>query len=144
MTTQLTQARRIAHLRERRSERERRDAAQHLRQQAAATDAAQMQLACRAAQRAEAEHLLIANPADPQAQLWRMLSCEHEQGAARASADAEDLLITARVQARAAQSAHDRNLQRGALLDQRIAAGAALTARLAEERDADERQGRRT
>lgn len=143
MTTQLAQARRISQLRERRSERERRDAAQHLRQQAAAAEAAQMQLGRSTAQRADAEQLLIANPADPQAQLWRMLSYEQEQGAARASADAEDLLITAKVKARAAQCAHDRNLQRGALLDQRIAAGVALTARLAEERDADERQGRR-
>ena len=141
--TQLAQARRIAALRERRSERERRTAGQQLRQQAVAVDAAQTQLGRSTKQRAEAEDLLIANPADPQAQLWRMLSCEQEQGAARASSDAEAMLIIAQDQARAAQSAHDRHIQRGVLLDQRLAAGAALSARRAEERDADERQGRR-
>lgn len=143
MTSQLAQARRIANLRERRSERERRNAAHRLRQQTAEADAAQSRLHRCAAQRAEAEYLLIASPADPQAQLWRMLSREQEQGAARASAEAEDSLIIAQGLARDAQQAHDRDTQRGQLLDQRLAAGAALTARLADDRDADEQQGRR-
>jgi hypothetical protein len=144
VTTQLTQARRIASLRERRSERERRDAALRLRQQMAEADAAQSQLHRRAAERAEAERMLIADPADPQAQLWRMLSCEQEQGAARLAAEAEDLLITEQGSARAAQFAHDRNIQRGQLLDERIAAAVLGAAGRAEERDADELQGRRS
>lgn len=142
MTTQLAQARRIARLRERRSERERRDAALRLRLQTAEADAAQLQLHRRATQRAEAERLLITDPADPQAQLWRMLSCEQEQGAARDVAEAVDTLIAAQSQAHTAQASHDRYIQRGQLLDQRLASAAALKTRLIDERDADERQGR--
>lgn len=144
MTAQLTQARRIASLRERRSERERRDATLRLHRQTAEADAAQSQLQRRTAERAEAERLLIANPADPQAQLWRMLSCQQEQGAARTLVEAEALLITARGCARAAQVAHDRTTQRAQLLDQQLASAAARKAHSVEERAADELQGRRS
>lgn len=142
MTRQLVQARRIANLREQRSERERREAAQRLRQQSADAEAAQAHLHRHAAQRAEAERLLIIDPADPQAQLWRMLSREREQAATHLADEAENSLVNAQGRARAAQSAHDRNIQRGLLLDQRITAGSALTIRIADERDADEVQGR--
>jgi hypothetical protein len=143
VTSRLADARRIAAIREHRSERERRASALHLRQQTAAVDAAQLRLQDHASQSAEAERLLIANAADPQAQLWRMLSHEQHRGAVRAVAEAENSLIVAQQQARAAQAAHDRNIQRGELLDQRLASEAAFKARLSEEREAEEQQERR-
>lgn len=143
MTDQLVQARRIASLRERRSERERRDAAQQVRQQSAEVDLANNCLRQQVTQRYQAEQMLIADPADPQALFWRMLSREQEQGAAHAASEAEQSLIIAQGEARSAQAAHDRNLQRGQLLDQRIAADAALNVRRAEDHAADDLPGRR-
>jgi hypothetical protein len=143
VTSRLADARRIAAIREHRSERERRACALHLRQQTAAVDAAQLRLQDHASQCAEAERLLIANAADPQAQLWRMLSHEQHRGAARAVAEAENSLIAAQQQARTAQATHDRNVKRGQLLDQRLASEAALKARLSDEREAEELQDRR-
>jgi hypothetical protein len=143
VTSRLADARRIAAIREHRSERERRACALQLRQQTAAVDAAQLRLQDSASQSAEAERLLITNAADPQAQLWRMLSHEQHRGAVRAVVEAEHSLIAAQQQARTAQAAHDRNIQRGQLLDQRLASEAALKSRLSDEREADERQERR-
>ncbi len=142
MTAQLVQARRIASLRERRSERERRDAALCVREHSAEFEVAATRLHQQVSQRHQAEQMLIADPADPQALLWRMLSREQEQGAAHAAFEAEQSLVIARGNARSAQAAHDRNLQRGQVLDQRIAAQAAVHARRAEDRDADDLPGR--
>lgn len=142
MTPRLDQARRISALRERRSERVRQEASLHARDCAARAKAAEEASQQRSQERAAAERLLIADPGDPQAQLWRMLARQEEQSAAEHSAQAETLLITAHNDAETARNSHERDCERTRLLDGRILAAAALEERLAEEREAEEMQSK--
>ncbi len=142
MSDRLKQARRIAALRERRSERARQDASLRLGECAALADQAERIARNRSSVRMQAEQLLISDPADPQTQLWRMLATQQDRAACSAREEAEASLVTAHHDAQTARHLHERDCERARLLDGRIASAAAFADRLAEEREGEELQGR--
>ncbi|WP_379553659.1 hypothetical protein [Qipengyuania sp. DGS5-3] len=138
MTNRLDQANRIADLRERRGERVRREAQVRRAQCEAHKAEADHALMLQTQMREEAEHLLIADPADPQSQLWRTVNREREVQAVTARYNSHEELVKACSEADLARREHERCCERSRVLADQMAQQQRAMMMRADEREADD------
>ena len=114
----------VCALRARRAERERRSALSTLLEAERSVRAAAEQQACEARCSSDAEAMLIADPADPQARLWRQIAADRLVGAKQRRGDAEQDRARAAARAFDARVAHERIAERARQVDEASAAEA--------------------
>lgn len=139
----LAQARRITMLKERRSERARREAVQAERAAATRGDAARRRAEAAAQVSGEARAAFFAQPADPHAETWMIVMAERGQRAAQDRNIAVEQHDTARAEAAAARCAHERLLERAALIEAKAQTLGQVVAARAQDREDQEMEDRR-
>ena len=120
MTQQLRQAARIAGLRERRAKRVRLEAKEVEAQRAFEAQKAHDHYQEEKARRESAEFMLLDNPADPQALLWRGVTEEKCDVARGDRADAYERLKEARTNLAEKRVIHERSIERGNIIGSQL------------------------
>lgn len=117
MSAQLEKMRRVGEIRVRRAERERHEANLMARQRAQELEAKEQERLCEAQRREAAQAQFLANPADPQAQLWRDVTAIRLDTASQSKSQAAERLAEAEHLSLIARRAHDRSLERADLIE---------------------------
>ncbi len=128
MSGQLQQATRIAELRERRAERLRREAKAAEAEKTAEAQQAHDIYRLEKERQANAEFMLLSNPADPQALLWRQVTEQNCDDAKAQRADAYERLSESRAHLAETRRAHERTVERTNIFGEKLQAERAAQA----------------
>lgn len=138
----LAQAQRVSALRERRSERARREAIQAERDARVREAEACERLAAAETERASARSAFFEQVGCEQAEIWLIASQQREQHAASAHGIASEKSDSARAVSTAARREHERLRERGALLETQAQAAIRRIAARARDREDEDMQER--
>lgn len=120
MTDQLRQANRIADLRERRAKRIRREAKAIEVQNRAEAQRAHDRYEQEKEQRGEAEFMLLSDPADPQALLWRQVADQNCADARAERSDAYERLKQSCEELAVYRKEHERAIERASIMSDQL------------------------
>ncbi|MDY7098993.1 MAG: hypothetical protein SXU28_12715 [Pseudomonadota bacterium] len=140
----LSQARRIAEVKERRSERARIEAVHAETEATRRLELAANDRSAASRQKEQARSVFFQNSGDPQAEVWLIANEMREEQAVSAARIAEEKCLTARDNAQAARREHDRMRERSTLIETRIDTVARKIKTRESDREDEEMQGSRS